>query len=104
LKDITEFNSGITEHEFFSFLYDKVISREITAFSKIKELVQPVLKEKSTHPAIMRAFQLLKRLNWGFFSNMCPDTHKKLWKELVIEDKDFPEAGDLKKTLQISNL
>jgi hypothetical protein len=104
VKELSEYNSGMTEHEFFSFLYDKIISREITTFSKLRELVTPVLKDKWTHPVIMRAFTLLKSLNWGFFSNICPNTHKTLWKELVIQDKDFPEAGDLKKTLQISNL
>nr|AXS01359.1 hypothetical protein [uncultured bacterium] len=104
MKDISEFNSGMTEHEFFSFLYDKIVSKEITTFSKLKELVAPVLKDKLTPVVVMRAFQLLKRLNWGFFSAISPNTHKKLWKEMVIEDRDFPEAGELKKTLQISNL
>jgi hypothetical protein len=104
VKDISEYNSGMTEHEFFSFLYDKVIAKEIIAFSKLKELIAPVLKDKWTHPVIMKIFMLLKRLNWGFFSNICPNTHRKLWKELVIQDRDFPEAGDLKKTLQISDL
>jgi hypothetical protein len=104
VKDIAEFNSGMTEFEFFSFLYEKVISKEITTFSGLRELVAPVLKEKWTNPVIMRAFQLLKTLNWGFFANVSPNTHKKLWKEIVISDRDFPEAGDLKKTLQISNL
>jgi hypothetical protein len=94
----------MTDYEFFSFLYDKVISREVTTFSKLKELIHPVLREKWTHPVIIRAFNLMKRLNWGFFANIDPTSHKKLWKELVIEDRDFPEAGDLKKTLQISNL
>ena len=104
MKDISEFNSGMTEYEFFSFLYEKILVKEITTFSKLRELVAPVLREKWTHPVIMRAFQLLKRMNWGFFSAICPNTHKKLWKEMVIPDRDFPEAGDLKKTLQISNL
>jgi hypothetical protein len=104
VKEISEYNSGMTEHEFFSFLYDKIITKEITVFSKLRELITPVLKDKWTHPVIMRAFNLLKCLNWGFFSNICPNTHKKLWKEVVIPDKEFPEAGDLKKTLQISNL
>ena len=104
MKDISEYNKGMTEYEFFSFLYDKIISKEIITFSKLKELVSPVIKDKWTHPVIMRAFQLLKRLNWGFFSNLSPETHKKLWKEMVISDRDFPDAGDLKKTLQISNL
>jgi hypothetical protein len=104
VKNISEYNSGMAEYEFFSFLYDKIITKEIPSFAKLKELVAPVLKDKLTHPVIMKAFLLLKRLNWGFFSNMSPSTHKKLWKELVIQDKDFPEAGDLKQTLQISNL
>ena len=104
MKNISEYNSGMTEHEFFSFLYDKVMAKEITTFSKLKELVTPCLKDKWTHTAIMKAFSLLKRLNWGFFSAICPNTHKKLWKEMVIPDRDFPEAGELKKTLQISNL
>jgi hypothetical protein len=104
VKDISEFNSGITEHEFFSFMYDKVISGEIKTFSKLKELITPIIREKSTHPVIMKTFQLIKNLNWGFFANIDPNNHKKLWKELVVEDRDFPEAGDLKKTLQISNL
>jgi hypothetical protein len=104
VKSINEYNSGMTEYEFFCFLHEKIIAKEIITFSKLRELVAPVLKDKWTHPVIMRAFQLLKRLNWGFFSAICPNTHKKLWKELIIPDKDFPEAGDLKKTLQISNL
>jgi len=104
VKNIAEYNSGMTEFEFFSFLYDKIINKEVVAFSKLRELIAPAIKDKWTHPVIMRAFQLLKRLNWGFFAAISPNTHKKLWKELIIPDKDFPEAGDLKKTLQISNL
>jgi len=104
VKNINEYNSGMTEFELFSFLYDKIVTKEITSFSKLRELIAPVLKDKWTHPVVMRAFLMLKRLNWGFFASICPNTHKKLWKELVIPDRDFPEAGDLKKTLQISNL
>jgi hypothetical protein len=94
----------MSEHEFFSFLYDKIISKEITTFAKLKELIAPAMKEKWISSAVMRAFQLLKRLNWGFFCNVDPSTHKKLWKEVVLTDKDFPEAGELKRTLQISDL
>ena len=104
MKDITEFNSGISEFELFSFLYEKIFNREIITFSGLKEFAAPIMKDKGTHPVIMRAFQFLKRLNWGFFANIDPTTHKKLWKEIVLPDKDFPEAGDLKKTLQISNI
>jgi hypothetical protein len=104
VKDLTEYTESISEFELFSFFYDRIISSEITVFSNLKELAAPVLKDKRTHPVIMRAFELLKRLYWGFFATITITTHKKLWRELVIPDKDFPEAGDLKKTLQISDL
>ena len=104
MKHISEYNGGMTEYEFFSYLYDRIITREVTSFSKLKEIITPALKDRWTHPAIMRAFLLLKHLNWGFFASISPNSHKKLWKEIVIQDKDFPEAGDIKKTLQISNL
>jgi hypothetical protein len=52
----------------------------------------------------MKAFELIKCLYWGFFAAISPQTHPKLWNEVVITDKNFPEAGDLKQTLQISNL
>jgi hypothetical protein len=104
VKDFTEYHDSMSEYEFFSFLYDRIISKEITTFSKLKELVEPAIRDKWTHPVIMRAFELMKRLNWGFFAAITPNTHKKLWRELVLPDKDFPEAGDLKMTLQISNL
>ncbi|GHV96132.1 hypothetical protein AGMMS50293_24520 [Spirochaetia bacterium] len=104
MKDITEYTDGMSEFELFSFMCDKIVSKEITSFSKLKELVAPALRDKSTHPALMRAFELMKRLYWGFFASLTPKTHKKLWEAMVVQDKDFPDAGDLKETLQVSNL
>jgi hypothetical protein len=104
VKDLSEYNETVTEYELFSFLYDRIIGREITAFSQLREYAAPVIRDKRSHPVIVRIFELIKRLNWGFFSGISPATHKKLWRELVIPDKMFPEAGDLKRTISISNL
>jgi hypothetical protein len=104
VKDLTDYRESTSEHELFSFLYDKIISRELSSFSALKEFAQPILKDKRTHPALMRSFELIQRLYWGFFSGMTSATHKKLWRELVIPDQDFPDAGDLKRTISISNL
>jgi hypothetical protein len=104
VKDITDYRDSTSEHELFSFLYDKIIARELSSFSALKEFAQPILRDKRTHPAMMRSFELIQRLYWGFFSGMTHATHKKLWRELVIPDQDFPEAGDLKRTISISNL
>jgi hypothetical protein len=104
VKDLTDYRDSTSEHELFSFLCDKILSRELNAFSALKEYAQPILKDKRTHPVMMRCFELIQRLYWGFFSGMTGATHRKLWRELVIPDQDFPEAGDLKRTISISNL
>jgi hypothetical protein len=104
VKDLDGYNETVSDYELFSFLYDRIIGREITAFSQLREYAGPVIRDKRSHPVIVRVFELIKRLNWGFFSGISPATHKKLWRELVIPDKLFPEAGDLKRTISISNL
>jgi hypothetical protein len=104
VKDLTEYKESTSDYELFSFLHDKVISKEITKFSQLRELVEPILKSQRTYPVIMKTFELIKKLNWGFFSDMGKETHLRLWKELVIPDSKFPDAGDIKDTLQISNL
>jgi len=104
VKDINEYNESTSEYELFSFLSDKIINKEFTTFSALKTYILPIVKDARAHLVIMRAFELIRRLNWGFFSDMTFRTHKRLWKELVIPDQTFPEAGDLKDTLQISNL
>jgi hypothetical protein len=104
VKDLTEYTETTSEYELFSFFSEKVLSREITKFSQLKVLAEPILRSQRIHPVIIRVFELIKNLNWGFFSDMNKETHLRLWKELVIPDNKFPDAGDLKDTLQISNL
>jgi len=104
VKDLTEYTESTSEYELFSFLSDKVISKEVVKFSQLKEFAEPILRSQRTHPIIMKVFELIRKLYWGFFSEMTKETHLRLWKELVIPDQKFPDAGDLKDTLQISNL
>ena len=104
MKDLTEYTESTSEYELYSFLSDKVVAGEVRKFSQLMELADPILRSQRTHPVIMKTFELIKKLNWGFFANMARDTHAKLWRELVIPDVKFPDAGNLKDTLQISNL
>jgi hypothetical protein len=104
VKEITEYNETISEHELFSFFYNRVMNKEITAFSALMEFAAPIIRDPRTHSVIMKVFELIKRIYWGFFAGISPVSHGRLWRELVIPDKKFPEAGDLKRTLSISNL
>jgi hypothetical protein len=88
----------------FSFFYNRVMSREIRTFSALTEFAAPIIRDPRTHPVIMKVFELIKHIYWGFFAGMSPVTHGRLWRELVIPNKQFPDAGDLKRTLSISNL
>jgi hypothetical protein len=104
VKELTDYNEQTQDFELFSFFYDKIINREISAFSQLKEFAAPILRDKRAHPVMIRCFELIKKLNWGFFAEISLSTHRKLWRELVIADQLFPEAGDLKRTISISNL
>lgn len=104
MKDLAEYTEATSEYELFSFLYDRIISREIVTFSQLTGYAASIVREKRWYSVIMRLFELIKRLNWGFFAGISPATHRKIWRELVIPDKNFPDAGDMKRTLSISNL
>ena len=104
MQDISEYTNNTSDYELFTFFCERIIKGEINTFSALRKFAEGIIGNKRNYSIIVRVFDLIKRLYWGFFSSISPQTHKKLWKELVIPDKDFPEAGDLKRTLQISNL
>jgi hypothetical protein len=104
MQGLNEYSASTSDYELFSYFYDRIISGEIKTFSELVKSASPITGNKRSHPAIMKAFELIKLLYWGFFSTISPKTHPKLWNEIVITDKNFPDAGDLKQTLQISNL
>jgi hypothetical protein len=104
MKDLNDFGANTTEYELFFFLYEKLMSREITAFSQLKQFVKPVIKSQTVQNVVLQVFPLIKRLNWGFFADISPQTHRKLWREMVVSDTDFPEAGDIRRTMQVANI
>jgi len=104
MQDLNEYSGSTSDYELCSYFYDRIISGEIKTFSELVKSAAAIVGNKRCHPVIMRAFELIKRLYWGFFATISPQSHPKLWNEVVITDKNFPEAGDLKQTLQISNI
>jgi len=49
-------------------------------------------------------FKLIRKLNWGFFRDIDPVTFPKVWQEVVIPDRLYPQCGRLKRNLTISNV
>jgi hypothetical protein len=94
----------MADDELFSFFSGPIVNREITCFSALVELSAPLARDARRRPVLMRAFELIRALNWGCFAPMRAETHRRLWKEVVIPAAHFPGAGDLKRTLSISSL
>jgi hypothetical protein len=80
------------------------MAREIIAFSQLKQFVKPIIKSQTVQNVVLQVFDLIKKLNWGFFAGISPQTHRKLWREMVVSDKDFPDAGDIRRTMQVANI
>jgi hypothetical protein len=104
VKEISEYSRATSDYELFSFFYDRVLNREIVSFSALRECAGPLMRDPRIHPVLLKVFELIKTLNWGYFSQMSRETHRQLWEKLVIADKDLVEAGDLKRTLSIPDL
>jgi len=104
MQHLSEYSANTSDYELCSFFYDRIIRGEIKTFSALTASAPAIAANKRCQPVFMKAFELIKCLYWGFFASISPHTHPKLWNEVVITDKNFPEAGDLKQTLQISNL
>jgi hypothetical protein len=104
VKDITEYTETSSEYELYTHLAEKIVKREISTFADLTEYLAPIIRDKRVHPVVMKIFDLIKALNWGFFRDITKDSHSKIWRELVVPDQRFPEAGRLKETISISSL
>jgi class 3 adenylate cyclase len=85
-------------------LYEKIIGREITTFADLLAYTRQINPPYSPDRAIMKSFQLIKELHWGFFRELDRSTYTRLWKELVVSSEEYKYAGDLKRNISISNI
>jgi hypothetical protein len=104
VKDLSEFTEAISEYELYTHLAEKVVRKDISTFAGLTEYLNPIIRDKRIHPVVMKVFELIKALNWGFFRDITKESHSKIWRELVVPDQRFPDAGRLKETISISSL
>ncbi len=99
----TEQNKNEQNYSLKLKIINYIVNGKIDTFSKLKQIIedQNILFDKEF---ISDAFQVIKKLYWGFFAGLSHDKFNKLWKELIITDQDFPEFGDLKKYMQVSEI
>ena len=92
------------ETKLFLHLYEKILHREVDTFADLVGYTRKLNPPYSPDRALLRAFQLLKELRWGFFRELDRSAFTKLWKELVVPHEDYKYAGDLKRNISISNI
>ncbi|MDR1788501.1 MAG: hypothetical protein LBR16_08665 [Treponema sp.] len=101
MKSIADYNEQIPDDEVFSFLCGKVTKGEVRSFSQLRQCAEPVFKSQKRQAVLVRVFELIKRLNWGYFWCLDPLKHRKLWAELVVPDKQFSDVGDIKQIINM---
>lgn len=84
---------------------NRIINREITTFEELVDFLSQVQADTAQrNAALSKGYRVIKILNWGVFAGLNQKEYPVLWKELVIPSKRFKTAGDLKRSMTISNL
>lgn len=104
MNDIKEFASASSLYEILSHLMDKVMSGDLCTFESLKNYASILPKGQRTTAILKRAFFLQRRLYWGFFKDVSPESYPSLWSQVVLPDRDYPFAGDLKRFMSIQNV
>ena len=104
MNDIKEFTTSASLYEILSHLMDKVIAGDLCTFEALKKYAAVLPKGQRTAAMLRRAFFLQRRLYWGFFKDVSPESYPQVWSQVVLPDRDYPFAGDLKRFMSIQNV
>lgn len=104
MKDISEYGPGSSPYEVLVHLEDKILSGELRTFQTLKAYAAVLIGSQRGKAILKRAFELQRRLHWGFFRELQPESFPSLWNQVVIADPDFEFAGDLKGYMSIPDI
>ena len=106
MNKIEEFNQSTSKYELYTHLSEKIVSGEIKTFSEIFTYAKNVNFEKvhDSKRILKGLFDLIRKINWGFFNNLDKELYPKLWSQFVTENQKYNFAGDLKLSLSIADI
>jgi class 3 adenylate cyclase len=104
MKDIKEYNAKTSPYELLVHLYDKIQAGELMTFESLLAYTEGIPQSNNMTVLYRKAFELQKRLYWGFFKDISPETFPKVWKEVVVSHRTYPFAGDLKRFMSIPGI
>jgi class 3 adenylate cyclase len=91
-----------SELKLFYHLYRLIVGGQIRTFAALVDAMDEHDCSFIPDKVLMHAFRLIKELHWGFFKDITREQFPRLWSELVLPHRTFPEAGDLKRNTTIS--
>ena len=104
MKDISEYASSTSPYELLTLLTEKIVRGELTTFKALRDYCAQLPDSPKVEAILRRAFDLQKKLYWGFFKDISPSTHPKVWSKVVVPDRKHRFAGDIKRLAAIPDV
>lgn len=104
MNDIKECTASTSPYEILVHLSDKILKGDLVTFKALRSYCQPLPDNPRTEAILKRAFELQKRLYWGFFREVSPVSFPKVWSKVVVPDQRYHFAGDLKRLAMIPDV
>jgi class 3 adenylate cyclase len=104
MNDIKEYSSSVSLSEVFVLLSDKIVKGELVTFNALRAYCAPLPDTPRTEAILRKAFELQRRLYWGFFRDISPASHSKVWGKVVVPDRKYHFAGDIKRMATIPDV
>lgn len=104
MKDIKERTADTAPYEILVHLNDKILSGDLGTFEALKTYASVLPEGSRTELILKKAFELQRRLTWGIFRDVRPETFPRVWNAVVLPDDRYPFAGDLRRFISIPDV
>jgi class 3 adenylate cyclase len=104
MNDIKEYAASTSPYEVFVLLSDKIVKGELVTFNALRSYCSPLPDSPRTEAILRKAFELQRRLYWGFFRDITPASYPNVWSKVVVPDRKYHFAGDVKRMATIPDV
>jgi class 3 adenylate cyclase len=104
MNDIKECVASTSPYEVFTLLCEKIVKGELVTFNALRSYCAPLPDSPRTEALLRKAFELQRRLYWGFFRDITPTTYPNVWGKVVVPDRKYRFAGDIKRMAMIPDV
>jgi class 3 adenylate cyclase len=104
MEQIDNFDINTPESKLLLHFYEKIISGELKTFDSLTQYSSKLPVSTKLRKCLFKSFELQRKLYWGFFIELTPKTHPRLWREIVIPDRKFKFGGNLKRAMSVPDI